>query len=239
MHEVTIYADGACSGNPGPAGIGVILVTGQHRKEISRPIGHGTNNIAEYAAAIEGLKALRDRGQCGVTLYTDSQLVVGMLNGWKAKVNLEMVDEMRNLAGECASFKAVHVKGHNGDALNEHCAKLAKAAAKKASFVVGSFQAQEAENVNHKQEEGFETQVNRFISRLEQRGLEVEITTLEPDKAWLDVYCSGKVVSELTVVPGQNSKGADSGVEAECCRCHAVMACPFYGSAACSKFTLH
>ena len=239
MHEVTIYADGACSGNPGPAGIGVVLVTGNRRKEISRPIGEGTNNIAEYSAAIEGLKALRDRSQCEVTLYTDSELVIGMLNGWKAKIHVDLVEEMRSLARECAIFKAVHVKGHNGDELNEHCDRLAKAAAKKAAFVVGSVQNPEENATKQNQDNGFEQELKQFISRLEQRGLEVEVTSMEPDNAWIDVYCAGKVVTELVVKPGQNSKGADSGVEAECARCHAVMACPFYGSTTCSKFTLH
>jgi len=128
VSDITIYADGACSGNPGPAGIGVVLISGQHRKEISRPIGQGTNNIAELSAAIEGLTALKDRGKCEVTLYTDSQLVVGMLNGWKARKNLELVFELRRLASECASFKAVHIRGHNGDPLNERCDELAKEA---------------------------------------------------------------------------------------------------------------
>lgn len=128
VNQITIYADGACSGNPGPAGIGVVLISGGHRKEISRHIGQGTNNIAEFTAAIEGLKALKDRGKCEVTLYTDSQLVVGMLNGWKARVNLGLVSEMRKLASECASFKAVHIRGHNGHPLNERCDQLAKKA---------------------------------------------------------------------------------------------------------------
>ncbi len=133
MHQVTIYTDGACSGNPGPAGIGAILVSGGRTKEISRPIGHGTNNIAEYTAVVEALKALKDRGQCEVTLYTDSELVIGMLNGWRAKVNVELVREMKELARECASFKTVHVRGHSGDPMNEECDRLAKAAARKAA----------------------------------------------------------------------------------------------------------
>lgn len=134
MNQITIYADGACSGNPGPAGIGVVLISGGHRKEISRHIGQGTNNIAEFTAAVEGLRALKDRGKCEVTLYTDSQLVVGMLSGWKARANLGLVSEMRKLASECASFKAVHIRGHNGDPVNERCDELAKMAAKEAGI---------------------------------------------------------------------------------------------------------
>ena len=54
MHRVEIYADGACSGNPGPSGIGVVLKSGKHYKEISKAIGYATNNRAEIQAAIEG-----------------------------------------------------------------------------------------------------------------------------------------------------------------------------------------
>ena len=59
MYQVELYADGACSGNPGPAGIGVVLKSGKHRKELGTAIGEATNNIAELRAVIEGIKLLK------------------------------------------------------------------------------------------------------------------------------------------------------------------------------------
>lgn len=125
--NVTIYTDGSCLGNPGPAGIGVILISGDHRKNISKPIGHGTNNIAECSAVVEGLQALKDRSQTEVELFTDSSLVVGLLSlQWKAKANLELVGNMRALASECKSMKITRVGRNDGNELNEHCDLLAK-----------------------------------------------------------------------------------------------------------------
>ena len=58
MFEVSAYTDWACSGNPGPAGVGVVLLCGKHRKEISRPLGNSTNNRAEIQAVIDALRCL-------------------------------------------------------------------------------------------------------------------------------------------------------------------------------------
>ena len=70
--EVTIYTDGACSGNPGPGGYGVVMLSGRHRKELSEGFRLTTNNRMELLAAIRGLQALRHEGLT-VKLYTDSQ----------------------------------------------------------------------------------------------------------------------------------------------------------------------
>jgi ribonuclease HI len=81
--RVTIYTDGACKGNPGPASIGVVLLdeTGKTVKEISKSIGLSTNNKAEYMAVIEGLNAAIDHHADEIDLMMDSELVVKQLTG--------------------------------------------------------------------------------------------------------------------------------------------------------------
>ena len=82
VNEVIIYTDGACSGNPGPGGYGVVLMSGNHRKEISEGFRLTTNNRMELLAAIKGLEALKKQGT-PVKLYTDSQYVANAVNkGW-------------------------------------------------------------------------------------------------------------------------------------------------------------
>ncbi|MFO1469121.1 MAG: ribonuclease HI [Steroidobacteraceae bacterium] len=87
MRPVEVYADGACRGNPGPGGWGVLLIAGDARKEIMGAELATTNNRMELTGAIEGLNALKRR--CAVCLYTDSQYVVQgateWLEGWKAR----------------------------------------------------------------------------------------------------------------------------------------------------------
>lgn len=87
MRPVEVYADGACRGNPGPGGWGVLLIAGDARKEIMGAELATTNNRMELTGAIEGLNALKRR--CSVCLYTDSQYVVQgateWLEGWKAR----------------------------------------------------------------------------------------------------------------------------------------------------------
>src|SRR5260370_29633901 len=79
--EVIIYTDGACIGNPGPGGYGVVLLHGKHRKELSGGFRLTTNNRMELYAAIVGLESLKTR--CSVKLYSDSQyLVQAMREGW-------------------------------------------------------------------------------------------------------------------------------------------------------------
>ena len=141
MKTVTIYTDGACSGNPGPGGYGVILRYGAAEKELSGGEAVTTNNRMELMAAITGLRALRE--PCQVTLYSDSQYVInGITKGWAAKwrangwmrnrtekaVNPELWDELLTL---CARHEVtmVWVRGHAGHPENERCDHLAVAAA--------------------------------------------------------------------------------------------------------------
>ena len=82
--KVIIYTDGACLGNPGPGGYGVVLLSGGHRKEISGGFRLTTNNRMEIMAAIVGLEVLK--GPRSVTLYSDSQYLVDAINkGWAAR----------------------------------------------------------------------------------------------------------------------------------------------------------
>ncbi len=80
MGKVTIYTDGACSGNPGPGGWGALLLYGEHERELYGGEAETTNNRMELQAAIEALNALKR--SCEINLYTDSQYVKGGITGW-------------------------------------------------------------------------------------------------------------------------------------------------------------
>jgi ribonuclease HI len=124
---VIVYTDGACTGNPGPMGIGVVIVDGKERKELSEYLGVGTNNIAELTA-IERALALcpRDRP---VLVHSDSAYALGLLGkGWKAKANQDLVARLRKLAGEFSDVRWVKVAGHAGVPENERCDQLAREA---------------------------------------------------------------------------------------------------------------
>ena len=129
--EIKIYTDGACAGNPGPMGIGAIILQENSEKTISKYIGHGTNNIAEISAVIEALKSINEIQNKNITVYTDSQLIVGYLNsGWKVNKNIELVNEMKNLTKKCGKFKIVKVKGHSNNKYNNIADRLAIGALK-------------------------------------------------------------------------------------------------------------
>jgi ribonuclease HI len=128
---IIAYTDGACSGNPGPAGIGVVLVCGEKRKEISTYLGEGTNNIAELTAILAALEAIKDRKR-SVRVITDSSYAIGVLSkGWKAKANVELIARMRVLLAEFTQLSFEWVKGHAGHAENEGCDELAREAVKR------------------------------------------------------------------------------------------------------------
>jgi len=124
--EVTAYTDGACSGNPGPAGIGVLLKCGESEREISKAIGNSTNNRAEMQAVIEAMQAVHQPERCSLTIYTDSQLVLKTLAGqWRAKKNLDLLETARGLVKQFAGFSIKFVKGHAGDPGNTRADYLA------------------------------------------------------------------------------------------------------------------
>ena len=138
LSEVTIYTDGASRGNPGPGGYGVILMSGKHRKELSKGYRLTTNNRMELMAVIAGLKALK-KPNMHVTIYSDSQYVVkavkeGWLKKWIAtdfkggKKNKDLWLDFYKLSQQ-HKLKLIWVRGHAENALNNHCDELATAAA--------------------------------------------------------------------------------------------------------------
>jgi ribonuclease HI len=125
---ILAFTDGACSGNPGPAGIGVVLVCGDRRKEISEYIGEATSNIAELSAIIRALDAIKDRSR-HVIVHADSEYAIGALTErWKIRVNRDLVEQARALAGSFARLRFTWVPAHAGVADNERCDQLARAA---------------------------------------------------------------------------------------------------------------
>ena len=139
MNDVTIYTDGACSGNPGPGGYGVILMSGQYKKELSGGDLNTTNNRMELMAVIVGLKALKR--PCNVKLYSDSQYVVNMVNrGWMEKWKrngwmrtksdpAKNVDLLKELDAQLQIHRVemIWVKGHADNPYNNRCDELAVA----------------------------------------------------------------------------------------------------------------
>jgi ribonuclease HI len=129
---VHLWTDGACSGNPGPMGIGIVVVAGKKRKEHGEYLGTGTNNIAELTAIRRGLEIAgeflsgRDRP---IRVYSDSSYAIGLLSqGWKARANQELVAELREFIRGYRSLRMVKVEGHAGMPENERCDLLARQA---------------------------------------------------------------------------------------------------------------
>jgi ribonuclease HI len=128
-----VWTDGACSGNPGPMGIGVVVIDGHEREEIGEYLGKGTNNIAELVAIERGLDAVIKRISSTtqrVRIHSDSSYAIGLLDkGWKAKANQDVVERIRRkLAAFPAAVTFVKVAGHAGVAENERCDELAREA---------------------------------------------------------------------------------------------------------------
>lgn len=126
---IHVWTDGACSGNPGRAGLGVVILgDGPGEREISEYLGDATNNIAELTAILRGLQAVSDRTR-PVIVYSDSAYSIGLLTkAWKAKKNVELVDELRALTRTFRDLRFVKVAGHAGIALNERVDQLATGA---------------------------------------------------------------------------------------------------------------
>jgi ribonuclease HI len=128
---IKIYTDGASSGNPGPAGIGVVLIFGENKREISKYIGVGTNNIAELTAIKVGLEELK-RVDLPVRIFSDSSYSIGLLTkNWKPKKNQELVQEIKILMRKFSNLEFIKVKGHSGIKENEVADFLATSAIKK------------------------------------------------------------------------------------------------------------
>ena len=142
MTKVTIYTDGACSGNPGPGGWGAILMYEDVKKEISGAKNDTTNNIMEITAVLEALKLLKV--ECEVKVYSDSAYVVNAFNqGWIANwiknnwrnaskdpvKNKELWQELIALT-EKHKVTFIKVKGHSDNEFNNRCDELATGAIK-------------------------------------------------------------------------------------------------------------
>ncbi|MCX6290677.1 MAG: ribonuclease HI [Bacteroidetes bacterium] len=130
---ITIYTDGSSRGNPGPGGFGVILISGSHRKEISKGYQLTTNNRMELMGVITGLEALKKEGE-HVTIYSDSKYVVDAVEkkwvfGWEKKYfhgkkNPDLWQRFLVVYRK-HKVKFVWVKGHANNPLNNRCDELA------------------------------------------------------------------------------------------------------------------
>ena len=140
LPQVTVYTDGGALGNPGPGGYGVVMISNQHRKELSGGYRLTTNNRMELTAVIRALESLKVR--CAVTLYTDSRYVADAIekgwakkwraNGWmrttKDKaLNPDLWERLLDLL-EKQDVRVVWVRGHAGNLENERCDQLSVAA---------------------------------------------------------------------------------------------------------------
>ena len=137
LERVDIYTDGACSGNPGPGGWGVLMLFGEHEKELTGGAENTTNNRMELTAAIEALRALKRR--CQVQIHTDSTYVKDGItqwihnwkrNGWKTAnrkpvKNDDLWRELDELIG-LHEISWEWVRGHSGHPENERADELAR-----------------------------------------------------------------------------------------------------------------
>ena len=133
MEKVKIYTDGACSGNPGPGGIGVILMYKEHVKEISEGYKHTTNNRMELLAVIRGLQMLKKTG-LDIEIFSDSKYVCDSVEkgwvfnwekvGFKKRPNPDLWEKFLHLYRQ-HNIKFTWVKGHADNEYNNKCDKLA------------------------------------------------------------------------------------------------------------------
>jgi ribonuclease HI len=128
---IEIWTDGACSGNPGPMGIGVVVLDGPARKEIGEYLGIGTNNIAELVAIERGVEVAAERTKAAprrLRVYSDSAYSIGVLSkGWKAKANQDLVARIKRRLADL-DVELIKVSGHAGVPENERCDALARQA---------------------------------------------------------------------------------------------------------------
>ena len=148
MKKVIIYTDGACSGNPGPGGYGVVLKMGKHSKQLSAGYKSTTNNRMELRAVIAGLTALKEK--CDVTIYSDSKYIVNAVqkgwvyrwqkNNWyrnkteKAQ-NIDLWAQLLNLLDK-HKVRFFWLRGHSGHEENEICDNLAVQAANSSTLLI-------------------------------------------------------------------------------------------------------
>ena len=147
MAEITLYTDGAASGNPGPGGFGVVLKSGIHRKEIAQGFRKTTNNRMELLAVIVGLEALKLPGNI-VTVYSDSRYVVDAIEkkwlfdwekkGFKGKKNPDLWKRFLVVYRK-HQVRFVWIKGHANIPENERCDQLAVQAYKAPELLIDTY----------------------------------------------------------------------------------------------------
>jgi len=132
---IEVYIDGSSKGNPGPGGAGIVIhdkATQETLGIYGIALGYVTNNQAEFLALKHALMELKNQrlSHDPVNILTDSQLVVGIFSQhWKARTNLELVMEIRDLLKEFPKLTFAYVRGHNGNHGNELADSLAQEAA--------------------------------------------------------------------------------------------------------------
>ena len=148
---ILVFTDGASLGNPGLGGYGVVLISGESRKEIWAGYRKTTNNRMEILAAIKGLECLEDR--CRVTLFSDSRYLIramgqGWARRWRARgwmrndtdkaLNQDLWDRLLRLC-EYHEVEFRWIRGHGHNRENEYCDQLAKQAARGPNLLVDEF----------------------------------------------------------------------------------------------------
>lgn len=143
-NTIEIYTDGACSGNPGPGGYGIVMKYKDQRKEFSEGFKLTTNNRMELLSVILGLEKIKKMG-CEVIVYSDSKYVLDSINlgwvynwqkkGFKDKANVDLWKRFL-LIDKKHAVKFVWVKGHASNKENNRCDELAVAASKSKSLLV-------------------------------------------------------------------------------------------------------
>ena len=144
MNSISIYTDGAAQGNPGKGGYGIVLISGQHRKELSQGYRHTTNNRMELLSVIIALETLKNPGS-EVTIYSDSKYVVDSVDkrwvfdwvkkGFKDKKNVDLWKRFLLIYPK-HKVRFLWVKGHASNVENNRCDELAVAAAKSGQLLV-------------------------------------------------------------------------------------------------------
>ena len=125
---IVVYTDGGCAPNPGPGGLGIVLIFGEHTLEKWEFYPHSTNNFCELTAILHALQAIKNKA-LPVLLYSDSAYAIGVSTGaMRAKKNVELVEEIRMEASKFTNLQILKVKAHCGIHHNEHVDKLCELA---------------------------------------------------------------------------------------------------------------
>ncbi|MFB6263019.1 MAG: RNase H family protein [Bradymonadaceae bacterium] len=125
---VEVHTDGACAGNPGPCGYGLVARGRDEYLEVSAYLGEGTNNVAELNGIRAAVELFGDRSEA-LEIYTDSRYCIGVLTeDWNVNANRDLVFTIRDLLDEADGVELRKVEGHAGEPLNERADALAKQA---------------------------------------------------------------------------------------------------------------